>query len=146
MNGLARGIATVAVSLAGLLIVLAGIGYGITVYLDANFGNGITAVVAAMLVGITLTVTIYTVAGFQNNQTHRSAGEDITEFAKNMGKAETEKWRVQREWARQDREVTVAAVKRQGALSDKEQAAAAEEAQWSWKMDDFDADAPVYYQ
>lgn len=146
MNGFARGFGTVAVSLSGLLIVLTGVGYAVTTYLDNNFGDGITAIIVSMFSGIGMTVLIYTLAGFQNNQTHRAAGEDITEFHKNGSRIQLEAEKVRREELRKDRELTVAAVKQHVKLSDKEQAAAAEDAQWAWVFDDNDADAPVYYQ
>lgn len=168
MDGFVRGFSTVVVSVIALLVVLAGIGYGVTVYLDDTFGDGATALVTAVLVGISMTILIYTLAGFQNNQTHRAAGEDITDFAANMAKTQTAQWQVQREWARQDREVATLSMR--GALVDKKAeqrrddyewrrqqrqieaarkrkaAEQAEAAEWAWVDEDADADAPVYYQ
>lgn len=143
MNGFAKGAATFFVSLSGLLAVVGIIGIGVTNYLDDNFGDGITAIIVAILFGVTITLLIVISVVFLLNQTHRAAGEDITEFAKGWAGVFKEK-------ARENRELAVATVNHQYKLAEKqrqvEQAAAAEEAQWTWVLDDTDADAPVYYQ
>lgn len=167
MNGFARGFGTVVVSIIALLAALAFIGWGVTQYLDDNFGDGVSAIIFAVLIGIGMTIVIYTLSGFQLNQTHRAAGEDITDFAANMVKTQTAQWQVQREWARQDRELTTGSMR--AALIDKQsdarrsdyewkmerrrleesnrrrQAQEAEAAQWAWIEDDTD-DSPVTYR
>ena len=168
MNGFARAFGTVVLSVVALLVAFSGIGWAVTRYIDDNFGGGTSGLVFAVMVGMALTVLIYTLSGFQNNQTHRSAGEDITDFAANMSKAQTAQWQVQREWARQDREV--AALSMRGALEDKkaeqrrgdfvwrqqqrqqaearkrEEARQAEAAEWAWVDEEDTADAPIFFE
>lgn len=168
MNGFARGFGTVVVSTIALLAALAFIGWGVTQYLDDNFGDGVSAIIFAVLIGIGMTILIYTLSGFQLNQTHRAAGEDITDFAANMSRTQTEQFRVQREWARQDRELAAGSMKaslvdkksatqradyewrqQQRAIAEAErqrQAEAAEAAEWSWIDEGADTDAPLTYR
>ena len=168
MNGFARAFGTVVLSVVALLVAFSGIGWAVTRYIDDNFGGGTSGLVFAVMVGMALTVLIYTLSGFQNNQTHRSAGEDITDFAANMSRTQTEQFRVQREWDRQDRELAAGSMKaslvdkksatqradyewrqQQRAIAEAErqrQAEAAEAAEWSWIDEGADADAPLTYR
>lgn len=168
MNGFARGFGTVVTSVIALLAALAFIGWSVTQYLDDNFGDGVSAIVFAILIGIAMTILIYTLSGFQLNQTHRAAGEDITDFAANMTRTQTEQYRIQREWARADRELTTGSMR--AALIDKKSqnqradyewrmerrrleedgrrraAQEAEAAQWAWIEDDGDDAPPLTYR
>ena len=104
MNNFAKSIMGLAFSLA-LVVVIFGLAiWGVTSYIDDNFGDGTAGLVFMLVTGVGGTVLIYTVSNFQTNQTHQSAGDDITEFAKNMGRAQVEQVRLVRDLERRERE------------------------------------------
>ena len=78
--------------------------YALRHFFDPILGEGATAILTLILTGVAISAVLIFVGQGLNNSTHRAAGEDITEFANSWSKTQTERARIEREYARMERE------------------------------------------
>ena len=100
MNGLTRNLLGTAVSIAMLVLVA----FALRWMIDPVLGGGATVVIMIFIAGVVVAGTLILLGQNMTNSTHRSAGEDMTEFAGGMAKAQAAAFRVHQEYARLDRE------------------------------------------
>jgi len=107
MDALARAFFFLVV---GVVVLVAAL-FALRQFFDPVLGEGVTAVLSLILTGAAISAVLIFVGQGLNNATHRSAGEDITEFAKSWSRTQTERARIEREYARAEREQIVADAK-----------------------------------
>lgn len=100
MNGLTRNLLGTASSIAMLVLVA----FALKWMIDPVLGSGATVIIMIFISGIVVAGTLVMLGMNMTNATHRSAGEDMTEFAGGMAKAQAGAFRVHQEYARLDRE------------------------------------------
>lgn len=101
-----------------VLLAIAAVFGGIGWYIDQQFGGGVSILAGFLLIGVVITLAISSITMMMNNRTHQSAGDDITAYAEAMAKVDATRHRVQIEFARERRELSVIGAK--GQLSDKQ--------------------------
>lgn len=85
--------------LVAAVCALGGLWFGAMKLIDEQFGDGTTVVISAVLFGVLVTAAIWTIATYMTNQSHQSAGADITDFSEALSRTQRENFRVQREIA-----------------------------------------------
>lgn len=100
MNGLTRNLMGTAIAIA----LMVGVIFAMKALIDPVLGGGATVIIMIFMGGVGVAAGLIFLGQHINNLTHRSAGEDITEFAAGLSRARAEELKLQREYARMERE------------------------------------------